>query len=542
MKFNNSFRGRCVTANTILDSSDYATGIFTVNEALIGRLRGTHWPFSNGFVMSATGGNISNIGVYRYHTFANTGVFNVTSVTSNGMNVEYIVVGGGGGSGRGIGVGFASGGGAGGANANSFVVSTATNFTVTVGAGGTAGQPSTSGASSNIFYTSNGTILASGIGGGAGGHCANSIGSPGGSGGGGYSGLVAFTLDLLVIGAGGGGAGYGGGGSGGLVWKTELPLISSGNYPIVVGTGSPAVNGGDSCALGYRGLGGGIQSTPGGSGGGSGSVGGGGVGTGLQPGSASGGFGNPGFGSPPGSLSSGGRGGGTGVDGFNGRQICITGANLYYGGGGGQGRPPPQGGGGGPGGLGGGGNGGGASTTATPGTDGTGGGGGGLGSEPSTRGGNGIVIIAYLGPQIATGGTVNTTGRSGYTVHCFANSGTFVFGGGAGIPIGSGGFGTGLQGYPGASAVLANPVRSGGGGGATQEGYGGNGGNGCIWFNRIAYAGGGAAQNTPQCSCFIGGIGGGGSTNLQGNVNTGGGGGANNNGGSGVVILRYRYR
>jgi hypothetical protein len=133
---------------------------------------------------------------------------------------------------------------------------------------------------------------------------------------------------------------------------------------------------------------------------------------------------------------------------------------------------------------------------------------------------------------------VNTCGRSGYTVHCFANSGAFVFGSLPGI----GGFGTGLQGYPGAPAVLSVPLRSGGGGGAIQEGYEGNGGNGCVWFNGIAYAGGGAAQNTPTCSRFIGGIGGGGPTNLQGNVNTGGGGGANNNGGSGVVILRYRFR
>jgi hypothetical protein len=238
--------------------------------------------------------------------------------------------------------------------------------------------------------------------------------------------VKSFYLDLLVIGAGGGGAGDGGGGSGGLVYKTGLPIVlSASNYAIVVGTGSPGQNGGNSCALGFVGLGGGIQSTPGGSGGGTGGFAGGGVGTGLQPGSVWGGFGSPGSGPPGASFASGGVGGGT--NGFNGCQLCITGTNLYYGGGGGNGRDPVQGGGGVSGGLGGGGTGGGSTTTATSGTDGTGGGGGGQGGQPSTRGGNGIVIIAYLGPQVANGGVVNTTGRSGYTVHCFANSGTFAF-------------------------------------------------------------------------------------------------------------------
>ena len=39
---------------------------------------------------------------------------------------------------------------------------------------------------------------------------------------------------------------------------------------------------------------------------------------------------------------------------------------------------------------------------------------------------DGIVIIAYKGPQRGTGGTVSTTARPGYTTHTFA-AGSFLF-------------------------------------------------------------------------------------------------------------------
>ena len=43
------------------------------------------------------------------------------------------------------------------------------------------------------------------------------------------------------------------------------------------------------------------------------------------------------------------------------------------------------------------------------------------------NGGSGIVIIAYKGPQRGKGGTVDTTSRSGYTLHKFTTVGSDVF-------------------------------------------------------------------------------------------------------------------
>lgn len=62
----------------------------------------------------------------------------------------------------------------------------------------------------------------------------------------------------------------------------------------------------------------------------------------------------------------------------------------------------------------------------TAGTVNTGGGGGGQGSgrnNSGASGGSGVVIIAYSGTQIATGGTISTSG--GYTLHTYTTSGTF---------------------------------------------------------------------------------------------------------------------
>jgi len=63
------------------------------------------------------------------------------------------------------------------------------------------------------------------------------------------------------------------------------------------------------------------------------------------------------------------------------------------------------------------------------GTANSGGGGGGGALEDATdrgpaAGGSGIVIVRYVGDQRATGGTV--TSDSGYTIHTFTSSGTFV--------------------------------------------------------------------------------------------------------------------
>jgi hypothetical protein len=53
------------------------------------------------------------------------------------------------------------------------------------------------------------------------------------------------------------------------------------------------------------------------------------------------------------------------------------------------------------------------------GTANTGGGGG-----AAYNGGSGVVIIAYLGAQRGSGGTV--TSSNGYTIHTFGNSATYT--------------------------------------------------------------------------------------------------------------------
>jgi hypothetical protein len=57
------------------------------------------------------------------------------------------------------------------------------------------------------------------------------------------------------------------------------------------------------------------------------------------------------------------------------------------------------------------------------GTANTGGGGGASNGTTVGNGGSGIVIIAYLGSQRGTGGTVTSSG--GYTIHTFTSSSTY---------------------------------------------------------------------------------------------------------------------
>jgi hypothetical protein len=69
------------------------------------------------------------------------------------------------------------------------------------------------------------------------------------------------------------------------------------------------------------------------------------------------------------------------------------------------------------------------------GTPNSGGGGGGTGDlhpadggRASGFGGSGVCIVAYAGPALATGGTIDTTTRSGYTMHIFTGTGSLVYG------------------------------------------------------------------------------------------------------------------
>ena len=254
--------------------------------------------------------------------------------------------------------------------------------------------------------------------------------------------LSDMQCDILIVGGGGasgaGGSSYepGGGGAGGVVYMVDKTF--NGNYKVFVGKGGVNSDGYSSKITDFgdisigidsiilEGLGGGKGRTHGG-GVGSGGSGGGGShasgpgsttqgntfwdGTVYVAGGHNGGPQNPGGLSGNNGGGGGGAGGGTtSHDGGIGRQVDITGTNVYYGGGGGA----SGGAGGGVGGLGGGGNGRGGGSepgglgAGHPGEDHTGGGGGApYGPASSTAasqdGGSGIVIIRYLD----TGGFTN---------------------------------------------------------------------------------------------------------------------------------------
>lgn len=84
--------------------------------------------------MSATGGTITTVGNYKYHTFTSSGTFNIT--IGDAQVVEYLVVGGGGGGGDRHG----GGGGAGGYIAGNISVGAPATWSVTVGSGGAGGS------------------------------------------------------------------------------------------------------------------------------------------------------------------------------------------------------------------------------------------------------------------------------------------------------------------------------------------------------------------------------------------------------------------
>jgi len=132
------------------------------------------------------------------------------------------------------------------------------------------------------------------------------------------------------------------------------------------------------------------------------------------------------------------------------------------------------------------------------------GGGGGSGGW----GGSGIVIMRYLGTQIATGGTVTSIG--GYTIHTFTTAGTFTIaanisvgsaGGNGGPYAGGGGGAAGYLGFGGNGAAGASlaagsyGIGGGGGGGGSSATFGGGGGGVDIWgLGGYSGAGGTAGQ------------------------------------------------
>ena len=268
-----------------------------------------------------------------------------------------------------------------------------------------------------------------------------------------------YNVEVLVVGGGGGGGQDtgGGGGAGGLIYHSSYPVSSGKKLQVTVGKGGPyatsnslnATSGSNSIFSNQVAVGGGYGSSNtslspggnGGSGGGGGAysgyqgVGGTGVsGQGNNGGDAAIGAGGGGGGSrSPGFGGDGTTNGDSASDGGDGLAYSITGSPVIYaaGGGGGQGSSDNRGTGGSSG-VGGDGGTGTRNPTDPDVNTGSGGGGGSSTNQPNgvrrgTSGADGIVIIAYKGPQRGIGGTIDTTSRPGYTLHKFTTTGTDFF-------------------------------------------------------------------------------------------------------------------
>jgi hypothetical protein len=229
----------------------------------------------DGWAPKATGGVISKIDGYYVHTFTASGTF---TPTADLANVEYVVVAGGGGGGGDLGGGGGAGGyrssvvgesSGGGTSAETRLsLSAGVAQTVTVGAGGVAGTPSTRGGLgvNSVF----GSITSTGGGGGgkydAGGGLLSN-GTSGGSGGGGGLGDTGSTAN--------GGAGTTNQGFAGGNGRTFSPFNSGGGG----GAGSTGGNASPSSGSGFGGSGvsssitGSSVARAGGGGGGAGGVG-----------------------------------------------------------------------------------------------------------------------------------------------------------------------------------------------------------------------------------------------------------------------------
>ena len=136
---------------------------------------------ANPFI-TATGGTITTVSGYKYHTFTDSGSFVVSSAgTSPNNAVDYLVVAGGGSGG-----GYGGAGGAGGLIQNSpSTVVTASTYTVTIGGGGTGGQTNTARGNDGTNSSLTGTGISATATGGGGGGTESQAGKSGGSGGGG---------------------------------------------------------------------------------------------------------------------------------------------------------------------------------------------------------------------------------------------------------------------------------------------------------------------------------------------------------------------
>lgn len=253
--------------------------------------------------VKAIGGMISEDASYIYHTFTSSGTF----TPNQSITADMLVVGGGGGAGA-----FAAGGGgAGGVITFTNQALTATNYTVTIGAGGAKSPGNNTQSGDGVDSTFGALTAGRGGGGGGGGSSANFAGKAGGSGGGGgginsaggASNQTGTGATNFYGNAGGGGGSYAGSGGGGggaaggngqpnvaqtgvggagitstfintLALATNSGVLSSGNYYYAGGGSgwvSAPANGGIGGGGGANNNGNGVAST--GGGGGSDSVG-----------------------------------------------------------------------------------------------------------------------------------------------------------------------------------------------------------------------------------------------------------------------------
>lgn len=224
----------------------------------------------------ATGGIISQDANYYYHTFTSSGTFTPTQ----SLTADYLVVAGGGGGGT-----FAGGAGAGGlrctvgatgggGSLESPLSLTATNYTVTIGAGGSGGSGSP-GAGSNGSNSVFSTITSTG-----GGKTEfNTNGTTGGSGGGTTLGNSGGAGTANQGYAGGNGSatyngGSGGGGAGAVGANTTSHNGATGGAGVttsIQGLSATFAGGGGGGADGLSSVGGNTSGTGGSGGGGTGS-------------------------------------------------------------------------------------------------------------------------------------------------------------------------------------------------------------------------------------------------------------------------------
>lgn len=220
---------------------------------------------------SATGGTVTTVGSYTYHTFTSSGAF---VVTSGAKSVEYLIVGGGGSCRAGA---HATGGGGGGAGGliDSSVTATPQTYSIVIGAGGAGASGAGNGSSGDNSTAFGQTAIGGGRGAAYSGHSAASGGSGGGGGyggsdngagtaGQGNAGGTGIGANSRVGGGGGGAGGAGGNSSGsdssavagnggvGINWKSLGTFYAGGGG----GGAAPWTEGGKTAGTGGSGGGG----------------------------------------------------------------------------------------------------------------------------------------------------------------------------------------------------------------------------------------------------------------------------------------------